>query len=262
MLNLKPEEIKDIEVFCKLNEFTDVNEFVKECFNKGYQIEKYGLLTIDGQTVIEREVIKEVIKEVPVEVIKEVTKEVEVEVVKEVIVEKPVEIIKEVLKEVPVEVIKEVPVEKVVVKEVVKEVPVEKIVEKEVYITDEEQVNELLLKIQQLENKEPEVIEKEVIKEVEVVKEVEVQVEVIKEIEKPIEVIKEVIKEVEIIKEVENKDKQKKLQDSIKQLREDNRKKDDIILQLEKNVVELQKVKGPIKGQFMKSSNLNDNLYR
>ena len=278
MLNLNPEEIKDIEVFCKLNEFTDVNEFVKECFNKGYQIEKYGLLTIDGQTVIEKEVIKEVIKEVPVEVIKEVTKEVEVEVVKEVIVEKPVEIIKEVLKEVPVEVIKEVivekeieklievikevPVEKVVVKEVVKEVPVEKIVEKEVYITDEEQVNELLLKIQQLENKEPEVIEKEVIKEVEVVKEVEVQVEVIKEIEKPIEVIKEVIKEVEIIKEVENKDKQKKLQDSIKQLREDNRKKDDIILQLEKNVVELQKVKGPTKGQFMRSSNLNDNLYR
>jgi len=40
------------------------------------------------------------------------------------------------------------------------------------------------------------------------------------------------------------------------------RKKDDNILQLEKNVVELQKVKGPTKGQFMRSSNLNDNLYR
>ena len=90
----------------------------------------------------------------------------------------------------------------------------------------------------------------------------EVEVEVIKEIEKPVEVVKEVIKEVEIIKEVENKDKQNKLQDSIKQLREDIRKKDDIILQLEKNVVELQKVKGPTKGQFMRSSNLNDNLYR
>ena len=278
MLNLNPEEIKDIEVFCKLNEFTDVNEFVKECFNKGYQIEKYGLLTIDGQTIIEKEVIKEVIKEVPVEVIKKVTEEVEVEVVKEVIVEKPVEIVKEVLKEVPVEVIKEVvvekevekivevikeiPVEKVVVKEVVKEVPIEKVVEKEVYITDDSKIKELVNKIELLENRPPEIIEKEVVKEIEVIKEVEVQVEVIKEIEKPIEVIKEVIKEVEIVKEVENKDKQNKLQDSIKQLREDIRKKDDIILQLEKNVVELQKVKGPTKGQFMRSSNLNDNLYR
>ena len=276
MLNLNPEEIKDIEVFCKLNEFTDVNEFVKECFNKGYQIEKYGLLTIDGQTIIEKEVIKEVIKEVPVEVIKKVTEEVEVEVVKEVIVEKPVEIVKEVLKEVPVEVIKEVvvekevekivevikeiPVEKVVVKEVVKEVPVEKVVEKEVYITDDSKIKELVNKIELLENRPPEIIEKEVVKEIEVIKEVEV--EVIKEIEKPVEVVKEVIKEVEIIKEVENKDKQNKLQDSIKQLREDIRKKDDIILQLEKNVVELQKVKGPTKGQFMRSSNLNDNLYR
>lgn len=276
MLNLNPEEIKDIEVFCKLNEFTDVNEFVKECFNKGYQIEKYGLLTIDGQTIIEKEVIKEVIKEVPIEVIKKVTEEVEVEVVKEVIVEKPVEVVKEVLKEVPVEVIKEVvvekevekivevikeiPVEKVVVKEVVKEVPVEKVVEKEVYITDDSKIKELVNKIELLENRPPEIIEKEVVKEIEVIKEVEV--EVIKEIEKPVEVVKEVIKEVEIIKEVENKDKQNKLQDSIKQLREDIRKKDDIILQLEKNVVELQKVKGPTKGQFMRSSNLNDNLYR
>lgn len=276
MLNLNPEEIKDIEVFCKLNEFTDVDEFVKECFNKGYQIEKYGLLTIDGQTIIEKEVIKEVIKEVPVEVIKKVTEEVEVEVVKEVIVEKPVEVVKEVLKEVPVEVIKEVvvekevekivevikeiPVEKVVVKEVVKEVPVEKVVEKEVYITDDSKIKELVNKIELLENRPPEIIEKEVVKEIEVIKEVEV--EVIKEIEKPVEVVKEVIKEVEIIKEVENKDKQNKLQDSIKQLREDIRKKDDIILQLEKNVVELQKVKGPTKGQFMRSSNLNDNLYR
>ena len=65
-----------------------------------------------------------------------------------------------------------------------------------------------------------------------------------------------------MVKEVENKDKQKKLQETIKQLRDDIRKKDDNILQLEKNVVELQKVKGPTKGQFMRSSNLNDNLYR
>ena len=52
MLNLTNSEIKDIELFCELNEIK-VEEFVKECFSKGYQIEKYGLLTIDGQTVIE-----------------------------------------------------------------------------------------------------------------------------------------------------------------------------------------------------------------
>jgi predicted RNase H-like nuclease (RuvC/YqgF family) len=44
-----------------------------------------------------------------------------------------------------VEVVKEVPVEKIV--EVVKEVPVEKVVEKEIYITDDEQVNELKQKL-------------------------------------------------------------------------------------------------------------------
>jgi len=251
------QEEKEIKEFCKLNEL-DYVKFIKECFDKGYQIEKYGLLTIDGQTIIEKEVIKEVIKEVPVEVIKEVIKEVEIEVINEVIIEKPVEIIREIIKEVPIEVIKEVvnevPVE--IIKEVIiekeVEIPIEKIVEKEIYITDDTQVNELLLKIQQLENREPEVIEKEIIKEV----------EVIKEIEKPIEIIKEVIKEVEIIKETENKEKQEMLQNTIKTLREDIRKKDEIILQLEKNVVELQEIKGPIKAQYMRSSNLNDNLYR
>lgn len=40
-----------------------------------------------------------------------------------------------------VEIVKEIPVEKIV--EVVKEVPVEKVIEKEIYITDDEQVNEL-----------------------------------------------------------------------------------------------------------------------
>ena len=70
------------------------------------------------------------------------------------------------------------------------------------------------------------------------------------------------IKEIEVVKEIENKDKQKKLQDTIKTLREDIRKKDENILQLEKNILELQNIKGPIKGQYMRSSNLNDNLYR
>lgn len=221
MLNLTNSEIKDIELFCELNDIP-VDEFVKECFNKGYQIEKYGLLTIDGQTVIEKEVIKEVVKEIPVDRIieKEIIKEVEV----------PVEVIKEVEKVVEVE------------KEVIVEVekPIEVIVEKEVYITDEDQVTELLLKIQQLESRVPEVIEKEII------------------IEKPIEIIKEV----EVIKEVENKDKLNQLQNTIQSLRDDITKKDDKILHLEENLLELKKIQGPTKAQYMRSSNLNDNLYR
>jgi len=47
-----------------------------------------------------------------------------------------------------VEVTKEIPVEKVVIKEIIKEVPVEKIVT----VYDNSSENELLLKIQQLEN--------------------------------------------------------------------------------------------------------------
>jgi len=233
MLNLTNSEIKDIELFCELNEIK-VEEFVKECFSKGYQIEKYGLLTIDGQTVIEKEVIKEVIKEVPVEVIKEVVKEVEVEVIKEIIVEKPVEVIKEVIIEKPIEVIKEVIIEK----------PIEVI--KEVYITDDNKIEELIKKIEVLENRPPEIVEKEIVKEIEV----------------EVETIKEIIKEVEVVKEVENKDKLNKLQDTIQSLRDDITKKEDKILHLEENLLELKKIQGPTRAQYMSSSNLNDNLYR
>lgn len=225
MVNFNSEELRDITSFCKLNEL-DVTEFIKSCFDKGYQIEKYGLLTVDGQAVIEKEVIKEVPVEVIREKIVEVTKEVEVpiEVIKEVVIEKPVEVIKEVIVEKPVEVVKEV------------------VVEKEIYVNDDTEINELLLKIQQLENKPPETIEKEI------------PVEKIVEVEKVVEVIKEV--------EVINKEKQKLLQDTIQKLREEIRKKDESILQLEKSIVELKETQGPVRGQFMRSSNLNDNLYR
>jgi uncharacterized radical SAM superfamily Fe-S cluster-containing enzyme len=79
---------------------------------------------------VEKEVIVEKRVEIPVEVIKEVEK------------------IVEVIKEVPIEIIKEV--EKVV--EVIKEVPVEKIVVKTVTIYDNSNENELLLKVQDLDN--------------------------------------------------------------------------------------------------------------
>ncbi len=62
-------------------------------------------------------------------------------------------------------VIEEKQVEIEVIREIRVEVPVEKIVERIVTVTDDTKINELLLKIQQLENKPPETVE--VVKEVE-----------------------------------------------------------------------------------------------
>ncbi len=104
--------------YCEINEITDIEGTARKIFQRGFTIEKYGETptTARGKEV---EVIKEVIKEVPVEKIVEVVKT--VEVIKEV----PVEKIVEVIKEVPVEVKGE---KQIIVKEVIKEVPVEKIV--------------------------------------------------------------------------------------------------------------------------------------
>ena len=154
MYSVEVKNNKEIYDFCMINGITDINKFIQECFKQGFDIKRYGLLGETGG----KEVIVEKMVEVPVEVIKEVEKI--VEVIKEV----PIEITKE------IEVIREVPVEKIVIKEIIKEVPVEKVIK----VSDDTQVNELLLKIQQLENKQPEIVE--VIKEVPVEKIVEIEV--------------------------------------------------------------------------------------
>lgn len=104
--------IKSLIEYCELNKIDDNNLFIKKCFESGFNIEKYGLLSKEGE-------IKEKIIEVPVETIKEIIVE------------------------------KEVPVEKIV--EIIKEIPVEKIIEKEIYITDDEEVKALTEKIFRLE---------------------------------------------------------------------------------------------------------------
>lgn len=100
------ELLKEIEEFCKLNEL-EVEKTLNEALRSGFTILKFGptpTTTTGGEKLVE--VIKEVIKEVPVEKIVEK------------IIEVPVERI--------VEVVREVPVEKIIDKEVIKEVPVEK----------------------------------------------------------------------------------------------------------------------------------------
>jgi hypothetical protein len=265
-LNLTNSEHKDLISFCNLNDLL-VSQVVKDSFTTGFNIERYGLLNADNE-VKEKEVIKEVIKyvEVPVVEEKEVIKieyvEVPVEkiVTKEVIVEKIVEVIKEVpvdrVVEKIVEITKEIPVEKVVIKEVIKEIPVEKIITKTEYVSDDTQINELLLKIQQLEDTPPKVVE--VIKEVPVDRVViqEKIVETIKEV--PVEVIKEVIVE----KEVSGVDKSKldALQATVQKIRADNLEKDRLIKEYEKTIQDIQKFQENKQAVYLSGSNLNKTL--
>jgi hypothetical protein len=76
-IDISKQDHNDLISFCKLNEISDIDGFIKLCFRKGLMIEKYGLLNQGNlPDIIERELEKEVIKEVIVE--------------KEIIVEKPV----------------------------------------------------------------------------------------------------------------------------------------------------------------------------
>ena len=207
---LNTSNIKDITSYCKLNNIDDVDSFVNKCFKRGYDVEVYGLLGKMGgieEKRVEIEVIREKRVEIPVEVIIEVEKIVEVEKIIEKTIEVPVDRI--------VEIIKEIPVEKMVIKEVIKEVPVETVVTKIEYISDNTQINELLLKIQQLESRPPEIIEiiKEVLMDKIVIQEKIVEVDKPNDKSKLLEVTlqnlrKELSLKNETIKDLENKNKQ------------------------------------------------------
>ena len=236
-LNLSTTEHKDLLSYCNLNDLL-ISSVVKDSFTVGFNIERYGLLNT-GQEVIEKEVIKEIIKYVEIPVVEEK----EVIRIEYIDVEKPIEVIKEVIVEKVVdkivEVIKEVPVERVVIQEVIKEIPVEKIVK----VSDDTQVNELLLKIQQLENQPPKIIE--------TIKEVIVE--------------KEVIKEVVVEKETTDnnlKPKLDALQNTVQKLKQDNIDKDKKIREYEKTIEDIQKFNDDKRAMFLKRSNLDDKLYK
>jgi Fe2+ transport system protein B len=125
-----------------------------------------------------------------------------------------------------VEVIKEVPVEVKVIeyvdREVVIEVPVEKVVEKIVNIYDNSQTDELLLKIQQLEERKPEVIEKV----------------------------------------VGDETKQRMLEQTLQTLRADNFNKDKRIKELEEIVSDFKKYEQKMGAVFLRGTNLDDTLFK
>jgi len=230
-LKLTNEEHKELVAYCNLNDLL-ISSVVKDSFTTGFNIERYGLLNTGGQ-VQEKIVEKEVIKYVEVPVVQE----------KEVVKIEYVEVEK------PVEVIKEIPVEKIVIQEVVKEVPVEKIVEVEKIIydnskTDEEvklfstkvtemenifqnEKNELLLKIKQLEERNPEIVE--------------------------------VIKEVVVEKETNDeglKPKIDALQNTVQKLKQDNIDKDRKIKEYEQMIQNIQESQPEKRAIFLRGSSL------
>ena len=232
--------MQTVSAFCDAQEIKDVDNFIYLCFKQGFDIKKYGLLgkTLnDGEKDLKTGGIEE--KRVEIEVIREKRVEIPVEVIKEVVkveyVEVPVEVIKEVPVDKIVEVIKEVPVDRVVIQEVIKEIPVEKIVT----IYDNSSENELLLKIQQLENRPPEIVE----------------VEKIVEIEKEVEKIVEVIKEVVVEKTTTDNSKQKALEETIQKIRTELQLKNKEINDLKLTISDIQK-QGGSKGVYMDGSNL------
>ena len=202
MYNIDINNTKEIYDFCLLNKILDVDGFINKCFKNGFHIEKYGFIGEDsGKTLNDGE------KDLKTGGIQE--KRVEIEVIREIRVEVPVEVIKE--------------VEKIV--EVIKEVPVEKIIEKIIQVSDDTQINELLLKIQQLENRPPEIVE----------------------------VIKEVITQ-------SNNDKSLMLQDTLNKLRKELTEKNSKITELEGTIKKLEQININQGAAYMKGSNLTKNI--
>ena len=121
-LKLSNSEHKDLLAYCNLNDLL-ISSVVKDSFTTGFNIQKYGLLNTNVE-IIEKEVIKEIIKyvEIPIVEEKEVVKieYVEIEKIVEVPIEQKIfstnEVIVEKIVEVPIEIIKEVEVIKEVEK--------------------------------------------------------------------------------------------------------------------------------------------------
>jgi hypothetical protein len=202
-INLSSKTTKEVVSYCKLNDIEDVDKFVSDCFKQGLDMEMYGLLGDDSGKTGE---IREKIVEVPVEVIKEVEK----------IVEVPVEVIK------------------YVDKEVIKEVFVTKIE----YIRDENTNNELLSRIEELENQPPKIVE--------VIKEVEIPVEKVVEVEK--------------IVYTSDESKLQMLQTTLQTIRKELLEKNNRIKELEKIINEFNSFVQNKPALYHRGSNINEKL--
>lgn len=240
MYSVEVKNNKEIYDFCMINGITDINKFIQECFKQGFDIKRYGFLGGTG----EKEVVVEKTVEVPIEVIKEIEK--------------------------IVEVIKEVPVDRAVIQEVVKEVPVETIVEKIIQVSDDTQINELLLKIQQLESDKQLFSDKTTEMENNFQDKMSKKEQELDELrhsldehlaKPPIEKIVEVVVEKEIT-DNSSKSKLDALQNTLAKVRQETLEKDKKIRELEQTIQEIQKFQDNKQAVYLKGSNLDDKLYK
>ena len=219
--------LDSVQKYCEVNKIDDIDGFIRKCFNSGFNIEKYGLLSKtlnDGEKHLKTSGVQE--------------KWVE----KEVIVEKRVEV--------PIEVIKEV--EKIV------EVPVEKVVTKIEYISDKNTENELGGIITKLEGNIFQLkqdLEKE--RQIFSTKTTELENNFQNEMAKKDQELDELRRSLDIKLD---DSKTKMLQETLQKLRSEMSKKDEKIKELERINQELENTKQPLKGVFMRGSNLNDTL--
>jgi len=154
---------------------------------------------------------------------------------------------------VEVEKIIEVPVDRVVeievVKEIIKEVVVDKIIEKEIFITDDQKVNELILKLEIAENKIQKLSDK--ITELSSIQPVEKIVEV------PVEIVVE--KVIEVNNNEDSQKKQQMLQDTIQKLRQELQIKTKEIQDLNEKLNN-RHFTSDVKGIYLDGSNLNKTI--
>jgi vacuolar-type H+-ATPase subunit I/STV1 len=191
ILDLNSKEYQHLAKYCELNKLV-LGDIVKKSYLEGFMIEKYGLLN-GSESTKEVEVIKEVIKYVEVPVVEE----------------------KEVIK------IEYVEVEKIV--EVIKEVPVTNLDN----ICDKTYVDELLKKIEELENQPPKVVEVVVEKEGD---------------------------------DSSLKPKLEALQNTLMKIRQENIEKDKKILEYEKTIEDIQRLQENKQAVYLNGSNLSNKL--
>jgi hypothetical protein len=227
-LTLTSAEHKDLTSYCTLNKF-NTDEIVKKSYLEGLRIEKYGLLS-GSAGVVEKEVVKEVIKYVEVPVVEE----------KEVIRIEYVEIPSPPSE---VEVIKYV--DREVIKEVFIEVPVANVDD----ICDKNREEELLLKIGELETENKIFSTK------------------LDECGEEIKIFSTKMVEMENIFQNKTSDSTLKpkldaLQKTVQKLREEIIGKDRLVKEYEKTIEDIQKFQENKQAVYLKGSNLDDKLYK
>jgi len=215
-LSLSNTEYKDLTNYCNLNDLL-ISSVVKKSFTTGFNIDRYGLL---GESPKEVEVIKEV----------KVIEYVDREVIKEIIVEVPVPKIVDIWDESQMSELvgkteqlkKENEFFSTKVEELNSQLEIFSTKTSKMENIFQNEKNELLLKIQQLEERKPEIIEKV----------------------------------------VGDETKQKMLEQTLQTLRMENFNKDKKIKELEEIVSDCKKYEQKTGAVYLRGTNLDETLYK